>query len=229
MDWRRECLAVIPCYNEGRAVAAVVKSVKRHLNTVLVVDDASIDATAQQAKIAGALVVSHPNRSGKGAALQTGWGWARENGFRWAITLDGDGQHAAEDIPVFLACAEREHADLVVGNRMDNPREMPWLRRVVNRWMSRKLSQAAGQRLADTQCGFRLMNLACWPQRSLQAGHYEIESEMLLAFAAAGLCIRFVPIQVIYRDERSKISPALDTLRWFRWYRRTRQARSRAE
>ena len=108
---------------------------------------------------------------------------------------------------------------------------MPWLRRCVNRWMSARLSSLAGQTLPDSQCGFRLLRLDAWAGLRLETARFEIESEMTLAFAAAGHVIRFVPIQVIYKTEHSKINPFADTVRWLRWWRRTSQtfcnARSR--
>jgi hypothetical protein len=96
---------------------------------------------------------------------------------------------------------------------------MPWLRRQVNRWMSRRLSQKAGRDLPDTQCGFRLLRLDEWSKLALSTERFEAESEMILAFADAGLAIEFVPIEVIYKAERSKIHPLRDTWRWFRWLR----------
>jgi hypothetical protein len=88
--------------------------------------------------------------------------------------------------------------------------------------MSRRLSSIAGCPLADTQCGFRLMNLGVWEKLKIETRHFEIESELLLAFAAGSYKIEFVPIQVIYRDEASKIRPLADTWRWFRWLQKKR-------
>jgi len=99
---------------------------------------------------------------------------------------------------------------------------MPWVRRWVNRWMSRRISKAAGQEMPDSQCGFRLMNLEAWSRIPITASRFEVESEMLLKFARAGQVIRFVPIRVIYKNEKSKIHPLQDTVRWFRWWKRAR-------
>jgi len=185
---------------------------------VIVVDDGSTDETGRCAAEAGAEVIRHGSPQGKGAALKAGWGCAVERGFRWALSMDGDGQHAAADIPAFLSCAERGRAALVVGNRMAGAAGMPWLRRQVNCWMSRRLSRVAGLELPDSQCGFRLMRLEAWRQLELRTSHFEIESELLLAFVAAGQRVEFVPIQVIYKSEQTKISPWRDTVRWFRWF-----------
>ncbi len=205
------------------AVQDVVRSVRKHIPTVLVIDDGSQDGTAVMARAAGAEVLRNDCPKGKGAALRTGWKHLRAQGFEWALTMDGDGQHSAEDIPVFLECAARTGARLVVGNRMDQPRGMPWLRQLVNRWMSRRISAIAGLSLPDSQCGFRLMHLGTWSDLPVTATAFEIESDVLLAFAAYDALIQFIPIQVIYKTEQSKIHPLRDTIRWFRWWSRARR------
>ncbi len=223
MDWKAECAAVIPCLNEEKTIGSVVLSVREHLPHVLVVDDASSDRSRRAAETAGARVVRHEQSRGKGAALTTGWTRARQDGFRWALSLDGDGQHSAADIPLFFAQAEREAVTLVVGNRMGMASEMPWVRRCVNRWMSKHLSKMACQPLPDSQCGFRLMSLESWSRLTIQTTHFEIESEILLAFITAHERVSFVPIRVIYAGEVSKIHPLRDTVRWLRWRRQARR------
>lgn len=220
MDWRKECAAVIPCLNEACVIREVVEGVSRHLPSIFVVDDGSTDSTAREAACAGATVLRHEQTQGKGAALASGWARALESGFSWALSLDGDGQHAPEDIPAFLRRAEETSALLVVGNRMEQAECMPWLRRAVNRWMSRRLSRAAGRPLPDSQCGFRLMQLQSWAQMNVTSAHFEIESELLLAFIRAGRPVEFVPVRTIYKREQSKIHPVRDAVRWFRWWRR---------
>ncbi len=223
MDWPSQCAAVIPCFNEEVAIGSVVAATRRFLPMVLVVDDGSTDQSASRAEEAGAVTLRHGLNRGKGEALQSGWQWARERGSAWAMTLDGDGQHSPEDIPTFLRCAEQSSAALVVGNRMNSAAQMPWVRRLVNRWMSRRLSHLAGRLLPDSQCGFRLMNLETWSALPIRASRFEIESEVLLAFVLAGHSVEFIPIRVLYRSERSKIHPLWDTLRWFRWWKRARR------
>ena len=187
--------------------------------TVLVVDDGSTDDTAAAARMGGATVVSHAKNSGKGAALRTGLSLAGKEGFEWAFTLDGDGQHAPDDMPAFLHCAGQTGALLVAGNRMRQARAIPWLRRQVNGWMSRQLSRRAGRRLPDTQCGFRLIHLKTWAALSLKTERFEVESETLMAFLAADCRVAFVPVQVIGRGRRSHIRPVADSWRWWRWWR----------
>ena len=106
-----------------------------------------------------------------------------------------------------------------MGNRMGNAAAMPWVRRQVNRWMSRQLSRLAGRPLPDTQCGFRLVHLETWASLSLSTEHFEIESEMLMSFLAAEHRVAFVPIEVIGRGRNSHILPLADSIRWWKWWR----------
>ena len=235
-----QAVAVLPCLNERATIGALTAAVAQQLrpalpqprtddaaraaglaqSAVLVVDDGSNDGTGAAAADAGAIVLRHERTQGKGAAVQTGLQEAWRLGYPWALLMDGDGQHAPADIPAFFACAEATGADLVVGNRMGQARSMPWVRRQVNRWMSRRLSRLAGQLLPDSQCGFRLVHLPAWAALTFATQHFEIESEMLLKFIRAGRRVEFVPIDVIYKSEQSKIHPWRDTLRWFGWLRR---------
>ena len=217
MDWKTQCLAIIPCFNEAACIGAVVGGVKPYLPNVLVIADGSTDATAEIARLAGAEVLPLPHNTGKGAALQAGWQHAHDRGFAWVLMLDGDGQHAPADIPRFFDRAETGHARLVIGNRMNHPESMPWLRRQVNRWMSQRISRLTGVALPDSQCGFRLAHLPTLLALSIHANRFEIESAMLVAFCRAGCRVEFVPVQTIYRNEQSNINPLSDTVRWLRW------------
>ena len=218
MEWRAKCAVVIPCLNENLTIGPLVQNAIHHVNTIYVVDDGSTDGTGQTAIRAGGEVLRHDTTRGKGAALRTGWDHARRAGFSWALTMDGDGQHATDDIPAFFDCAERTAAALVVGNRMNTAAGMPWLRRFVNRWMSRRLSRVTHQELPDSQCGFRLIDLNALANVSIGTTHFEIESEVLLGFVRHSYRVQFIPVRVIYKTEQSKIQPFRDTLRWFRWW-----------
>jgi glycosyltransferase involved in cell wall biosynthesis len=224
-DWPRRCAAVISCFNEAERIAAVVTQIRRYLPQVIVVDDGSSDATEQIAVNCGAKVVRLPQNQGKGAALRTGWRRAQEGGFTWVLMLDGDGQHAPDDAPEFFSCANRTGSHLVVGNRMAHAEAMPWLRRQVNLWMSRQISALTGVALPDSQCGFRLAHLETLLGLRLMTTHFEIESEVLTAFLAAGHRVEFVPVQTIYHKGPSRIRPIPDAWRWWRWLRLQRQAR----
>ncbi len=260
---------IIPCLNEAATIASLVAEVKKFLPDVIVVDDGSFDDTGNLARSAGAEILRNPQPRGKGASLTLGFKRAQEKGFDWALAMDGDGQHAPSDIPLFLAAMTK--APLIIGNRMSHSKSMPWLRKKVNHWMSQRLSKLTHRNLPDTQCGFRLLRLECWAELegawpkpkgsadslvrvfrnrqntnvfttsgprgqgcprsfpfeartlNLRATHFEIESEILLQFIAAGHDVEFVPIEVIYKNERSKIHPWRDTWRWFAWLKNARR------
>lgn len=225
MDWKRSCAAVIPCFNEAEHILRVAAEVQKWLPNVIVVDDGSTDATTARAQEAGAQILQLRRNGGKGAALRHGWQRAHELGFQWVLMLDGDGQHAAQEIPKFFSCAEATGAQLIVGNRMNDTVGMPLVRRCANRWMSRRISKLVGVKLPDSQCGFRLAHLETLLNLPLGANRFEIESHMLVAFFAAGEKVEFVPIRTIYEHHVSKIDPLTDTVRWLRWRWRQRNQR----
>lgn len=217
MNWNRDCVAIIPCFNEAACIRRVVTEVQKFLPRVIVVDDGSTDTTAAEAKAAGAEVIPLPKNSGKGAALRHGWQRARELGFQWILMLDGDGQHATVEVPDFFDQAQTTGATLVIGNRMTNPGAMPFIRRWANQWMSRRISTLTGVKLPDSQCGFRLAHLETLLRLPFQANRFEIESAMLVAFLAAEKKVEFVPIRTIYENQASSINPLTDSFRWLRW------------
>ena len=210
---------LIPGYNEAERIGPVVRSVSAYCPNVVVVDDGSSDETAEVARAAGATVLVQPHNMGKGKALERGFEYAREKGFEFVITMDGDGQHAAEDIPGFIEAYAAGEFPVIIGNRMANPETMPLVRRLTNRFMSRLLSRKMGQAVPDTQNGFRLYKTDVIPALRVDAGGFAAESEVLLELAARNVKIGSVPIQVIYRDEKSKINPVRDTWRFFRMLR----------
>ena len=216
---------LIPAYNEEKHVAAVVREVLDYCPDVIVIDDGSPDDTDRVAAEAGAIVLEHVHNQGKGAALQTGFDYAREKGYDLAITMDADGQHAPSDIPAFLQAYERTHSPVFVGNRMGNVGDMPWNRRFVNRFMSDLLSRVMGQHVPDSQCGFRLYHRSAFPAGPYDAHsqRFAAESEILLRLALQGRKIGAVTIQTIYGAEKSKVNPFTDTLRFFRMLHRFRK------
>ena len=216
---------LIPAYNEAKHVGAVVREVLEYCPDVVVIDDGSPDETDRVAAEAGATVLEHVHNQGKGAALQTGFDYARANGYDLAITLDADGQHAPSDIPAFLQAYERTHSPVLVGNRMGNVADMPWNRRFVNRFMSDLLSRVMGQYVPDSQCGYRLYHRSAFPEGLYDAHsrRFAAESEILLRLALQGRKIGAVAIQTIYGDEKSKVNPFFDTIRFFRMLHRFRR------
>ena len=178
---------------------------------VLVVDDGSSDDTAEQAAEAGATVIRLPENAGKGAALNRGFDEAQAQGFDAVITMDGDGQHAPDDLPTFIEAYARGPHCVLIGNRMADTRSMPAVRRWTNRIMSAWLSRLMRQDVPDTQNGFRLYALEALGPFRARSERFDAESEILLHLAAQGVSIGSVPVSTRYGAEQSKIRPVRDT------------------
>jgi glycosyltransferase involved in cell wall biosynthesis len=205
---------ILPAYQEAGRVGGVVRGCLKHTAKVLVVDDCSPDCTSVQAAEAGAEVIRHTTNRGKGAALKTGFGHLLVLGFTHAIAMDADGQHDPECIPGFIAAVTAPGVLLVLGNRFNDVRGMPFLRRITNRLMSWLISLICRTPVPDSQCGFRLVRLDNPVLYSAKADHFEYESEVLILTARAGGRIVTVPVPTTYGDEQSKIRPWADTKRF---------------
>jgi len=214
---------IIPAYREAGRIGAVVEGVKAFVPDVIVVDDGSPDETASQAERAGAMVLRHEVNRGKGAALDTGFRAARAQGFDFAITMDGDGQHAPSDLPAFVQAYLQSGTPVLIGTRMSDTRNMPRIRRMTNRFMSWLLSREMGQWVPDTQCGYRLYALAVVPEISAEAQRFAAESEILMELSRRGVKIGSVPIATLYGTEKSKIHPIKDAFRFFKMLRQFRK------
>ena len=212
---------VIPAYHEEHHVAEVARRARRQLDHVLVVDDGSNDGTAEQAESGGAEVIVHPQNRGKGETIRTGLRYWFDRGMDYIVLLDADGQHLPEEIPRFVdATGQNPDAKIFLGSRMDDTTSMPFVRRLVNRYMSRRISRACGQEIPDTQCGFRMLHRDLVPDLLGGADRFDYETEMLLIASRKGCRIVAVPISTVYSDEVSSINPVRDTLRFFALMRR---------
>ncbi len=213
-------LALIPAYDEGPRIAAVVAATREHL-PVVVIDDGSGDHTAAAAAGAGATVLrQHPN-AGKGAALRAGFRHALDDGAVAVVTLDADGQHDPAEIPLFLAAFAASRPELIIGQR--DLARMPIARRVSNTLGGAALAVALGRTVPDNQSGYRLIGQTLI--RALLDSHetgFEFEVEMIGRCLALGLPLTSVPIRTIYDGAPSHIRP-LHHLREFA--RITRKAR----
>lgn len=199
---------IIPAYNAEKKIARVIAGCKKYCADIVVIDDGSRDWTARVAERAGALVIQHPHNRGKGAALKTGFAYATDNGFEALITLDADGQHDPDDIPLFLR--EADTALCIIGSRMHSARAMPRIIRVSNRCSSRLISWACKQRLSDSQSGFRLIHRGLFNESLPPQTRYEFETAHLITVARRGFLIREVPIHTIYNTRGLRPSIARD-------------------
>jgi len=212
--------AVIPAYNEEKHIGDVVRRTRQQLDDVLVVDDGSQDKTADNARAAGAEVIVHAINRGKGETIKTGLRHFLERQFDFVIILDADGQHPPEEIDRFVTAAlSADEPKLIVGTRMNDLSSMPFVRRVVNRWMSQRISAVCGQEIPDTQCGFRMLHRQLIPELLGGAARFDYETEMLIIASRKGFKIASVPISTVYSDEVSSIHPVRDTIRFFKLMR----------
>jgi glycosyltransferase involved in cell wall biosynthesis len=231
---RSQTAAVIPAYEDEKHIGDIVRRTRERLDCVLVVDDGSTDHTAQRAREAGAEVIVHDQNRGKGEAIKTGLAhWLAANTpssskaggvgrqITWVVLLDSDGQHLPEEIDRFLlAAADATKPTFFIGNRMDDVARMPFVRRVVNRYMSNEISRVCGQKIPDTQNGYRMLHRQLIPDM-LGGGHrFEYETEALIIASRKGYAIKSVPITTVYTDQVSKIHPVRDALRFFKLMRR---------
>jgi glycosyl transferase family 2 len=189
-------LIVIPVFDEALTIGAVVSEARRHA-TVLVVDDGSRDGSADIARGAGAEVLRHARRAGKGAALRSAMEAARRRGVAVVVTLDGDGQHAPGDVPRLLEAARRQPGAIVIGSRLHEAERIPLERLHAMRVATFFLSWATGLPPIDTQSGFRAYPLARLRTIAPRRGGFVWETEILVRAMAEGVAVVEVPITVI--------------------------------
>ena len=210
---RAHTCILIPTYNNASTVGDVVGRCLPLGLPVMVVDDGSTDSTAGVlAGIPGIQVLRHPRNRGKGRALKTGLGAARKEGFRYAVTLDADGQHFPEDIPALLAV--QAPRTLSVGSRNLRAEGMPGGNTFANKFSNFWFTLQTLRRLPDTQTGFRLYPLEDLPWTGLLTSRYEAELTLLVFSAWRSLSLKPVPVRVAYPEDRvSHFRPVRDFLR----------------
>ena len=217
-DIARATAVVIPAYNAGPHLADVIEDTSRVLpkSQIIVVDDGSSDDTIDVAHRSGVVVERHVVNQGKGVALRTGLQKALDMGLAYAITLDADGQHNPAEIPKFIEHMRESDADIIVGNRMDDTKDMPLIRVLTNRFTSGFVSLAARTRVPDSQNGYRMIKTAVFGKLEFEMRRYDFESEILIRAGRRGARIDSIPVETIYGDETSTINPVVDTARFFR-------------
>ncbi|MFH1245773.1 MAG: glycosyltransferase family 2 protein [Candidatus Omnitrophota bacterium] len=209
--------ALIPSLNEAKTIGTLINRIKTQGLDVVVIDDGSIDRTAQVACQNGAYVLKNKHNMGKGASLKEGFRYILEKDYDAVVTMDGDGQHSPEDIIHFIQKAAASGADVIIGNRMTSCKNMPLIRRLTNRTMSLFISRLCKQDIPDSQCGFRLLKRNVIAGMNPVSSNYEIESEMILEAHQKGFNICSIPVQTIYNKEISQINPVIDTLRFLKF------------
>lgn len=201
-------VVIIPTYNNGKTLATIIGSVQFYSTDILVVNDGSTDETASILSDLSSLhVITHPANQGKGQALKHALCYAKEQGYRYAITIDSDGQHFASDIPVFIEAIEQDPDTLLVGARNLSSDNMPGKNTFANKFSNFWFTLETGIKLQDTQSGYRLyplhkMNVQKW----YYTAKYEFELEALVFAAWGNITVKNIPIHVYYPPQEERVS-----------------------
>jgi len=218
MKDNRICV-IIPTYNNATTVAAVLKRVKEQTDNIILVDDGCTDDTLKQVEqsgVEGVDIVSYTPNKGKGRALQQGFIQAIKSGYDYAITIDSDGQHFPEDIPLFIDAFLKHRGALLIGSRNLNEKNMPSRNTFANKFSNFWFRLQTGVKLPDTQTGYRLYPLQSISRIGPLTSRYEAELELLVMSAWRGVDIIPVPVRVYYPPKSERVShfrPVADFLR----------------
>ena len=194
---------VIPALNEALRIRDVVEGALRHCPNVILVDDGSDDGTVEAVAGLPITLLRHPARMGKGAGLRDGFAEALRHGFDAVVTMDGDGQHSADDIPRLLAAANRFPGWIVIGARLRKRANQPMYRRLANEFGDWGIAWGTGYQVADSQSGQRLYpaevcRLAC---SGIPGEDFVFEAQVVMSAAQelGARCVS-VPIEARYNE-----------------------------
>ena len=213
-------LACIPAYNEENHIADVIKKSLLYVDQVVVCDDGSTDDTANIAKSAGAIVISQSNQ-GYGAAISTLFDYARRNNAKIMVTLDSDGQHNPEQIPLLLDAIITHGVDVSVGSRFLGDTEASGYRKAGIKIITSAANYGTNLKISDSQSGFR-----AYSRKAISTIHpteqgMSVSTEILLKISNKGLSLAEVPISIIYGPDTSEhnsvshgVSVLMNTLKY---------------
>ncbi len=200
-------VVVIPTYNNGGTLSHVIDDVACYADDIIVVNDGSTDGTSEiLASKQHITVLSYERNRGKGAALKVGLRKATELGYRYAITIDSDGQHYPNDIPLFLDQIEETPDALIVGARNLTADNMPGKNTFANKFSNFWFKVETGITLSDTQSGYRLYPLRKIEGMRFYTPRYEFELEVIVRCAWKGIPVVNIPVKVFYPNEQERVS-----------------------
>ncbi|WP_229201207.1 DUF2062 domain-containing protein [Arcticibacterium luteifluviistationis] len=201
------CCVLIPTYNNEKTLAAVIQDVSLYTSNIIVINDGSTDSTeAILEEFSEIENISYSPNKGKGFALKTGLLRAKERGFKYAISIDSDGQHFADDIPRFLEAIEEHPNAMLVGARNLQEENMPQKNTFGNKFSNFWFNLETGIDLPDTQSGFRLYPLKELEGMKLFTTKYEFEIEIMVKMAWKKVPVLPVPIKVFYAKGDERVS-----------------------
>lgn len=205
LNQKPKVCAVIPFYNENDFLFDVVSETLNFVDKVIAVNDGSSDGSEKTINnLEQVQVISLNHNYGKGYALQVGFNESIKQNFDIAITLDADKQHNPAFIPEFIS--QLNYFDIVIGNRLNDTKNMPVQRILSNKITSSLLTIKTRQKILDSQCGYRGYKAELLKIVKSYSYGYEAESEMIIYAARSGFKIGFVNISTIYGNEKSKMN-----------------------
>lgn len=195
---------IIPAFNEGKRIGSVLNKVKKY-GTVVVIDDGSKDDTADVAQKAGVIVLQHAVNLGQGAALETGFEYARRKNAQLVVTYDADGQHDATEIPKLVAPIVKNKADIALGSRfLGATVDMPVVKRLTLQFGIYFVYLLSGIKLTDTYNGFRAMNNKALHAIHLTHNRMAHPAELIELIARHKLRYSEVPVTITYTKDTIK-------------------------
>ena len=214
---------LIPAYNEEKYIRTVIKGCLKYNLDIIIVDDGSTDNTLKAVKSIKApenlkiIPLKHTVNKGKGQSLKTGFSYIIKNNYSGVITIDADGQHNTGEIKNFLKVIEKEKPDLIIGNRLGNTKNMPFVRLATNVFTSWIISNIAGRKISDVQSGFRYISTKALKNIKLETKNFDTEPEIVIKASWLGYNIKNIPISTIYhKDFVSYVNPVTDTIKFFK-------------
>lgn len=213
MTSRAKWLVAIPIYNEAKYVDEILDEVAKYASDVLVINDGSVDSTADVlAKRSDVHVITHKENRGYGAALQSAFQYAIDEGYEGVVTMDCDGQHQPKRIPRFIEAAGA--ADIVSGSRYlkkyDGDDAPPAERMFINRRLTAEINNRLGFHLTDAFCGFKAYRTSALRQMRITDAGYAMPLQLWVEAAAAGLTVIEIPVPLIYLDLARSFGGSLD-------------------
>ena len=213
MTSRAKWLVAIPIYNEAKYVDEILDEVAKYASDVLVINDGSVDSTADVLANRGDVhVITHSENRGYGAALQSAFQYAINEGYEGVVTMDCDGQHQPKRIPRFIEAAGA--ADIVSGsrylNKYDGDDAPPAERMFINRRLTAEINNRLGFHLTDAFCGFKAYRTSALRQMRITDAGYAMPLQLWVEAAAAGLTVIEIPVPLIYLDLARSFGGSLD-------------------
>jgi glycosyltransferase involved in cell wall biosynthesis len=198
---------IIPTYNNSATLAEVITDVSQYSNNIIVVNDGSTDSTEVIAKsFSQVQLISYSNNVGKGWALRKAFIYAIEHNYKFAITIDSDGQHFAKDLPAFIDKLESVQDAIIIGSRNMDQATVPGKSSFGNKFSNFWFKVETGITSPDTQSGFRAYPLELLKDIHFFTKKYEFEIEVLVRAVWKGVNIETIPVTVYYAPKEVRIS-----------------------